>query len=175
MLDFCLGNVVVDLGSGAGYFTLKLATIVGSQGKVIAVDVRKLSLLFLRVRSFLRNQHNVEIVVGDPDDPHLQVGIADSVLICNTYHEFSNPRGMLDHTFSALRPGGRLVVVDREPQAADHDHEIPIAAVENELRRRGFDVLTREASFIDRPGDEVWWLLVARKPPDSRRDGPDGS
>jgi predicted methyltransferase len=171
-LDLRRGNVVVDLGSGAGYFTLKLAPIVSTPGKVIAVDVRRLSLLFLRVRAFLHNEHNVEIIVGDQDDPHLPTENADSVLICNTYHEFRNQRLMLDHAFRALRPGGRLVIVEREPrvvrgesnESATHNHEIPAVSVESELRRRGFEILTREESFINRPGDDVWWLIVARKP-----------
>jgi ubiquinone/menaquinone biosynthesis C-methylase UbiE len=161
-LDPRPGNTIVDLGSGAGYFTLKVAAVVGSQGKVIAVDLRKVSSLFLRVRAFLRNEHNVEIIVGDADDPHLPAGTADSVLICNTYHEFGNPPLMLDRTYQALRPGGRLVVVDREP-GATQDHEIAEASVESELRRRGFEILSKDESFIDRPGDEKWWLVVARK------------
>lgn len=171
-LDLRRGNRVVDLGSGAGYFTLKVAPIVGSPGKVTAVDVRKFSLFFLRVRAFLRNEHNVEVIVGDQDDPHLPSGNADSVLICNTYHEFRNRQSMLDHTFKALRPGGRLVIVDREPPAVNgapdestpHGHEIPAASVESDLRRRGFEILAREESFIDRPGDDLWWLVAARKP-----------
>src|ERR1700687_2935575 len=59
-LDLRRGNVVVGLGSGAGDFTLKLAPLVGSSGKVIAVDVREFSLQFLKVRALLRNEHNVE-------------------------------------------------------------------------------------------------------------------
>ena len=171
-LDLRRGNAVVDLGSGAGYFALKLAPIVGSPGKVTAVDVRKVSLLFLRVRAFLRNEHNIEVIFGDQDDPHLPAGNADSVLICNTYHEFRNPRLMLDHTFEALHPGGRVVIVDREPQAVNGeqnersvgDHEISAASVETELRRRGFEILSVEEFFIDGPGDDQWWLMVARKP-----------
>jgi hypothetical protein len=76
---------------------------------------------------------------------------------------------MLHHTFKALRPGGHLVVVDREPKVVNGepnaaDREIRAASVESELRRRGFEILTREKSFIDRPGEELWWLIVARRP-----------
>src|SRR5215475_14627847 len=53
------GSVVVDLGSGAGYFTLKLSDKVGPKGRVVAVDLRQLSLLFLRVRAFLQGNRNV--------------------------------------------------------------------------------------------------------------------
>lgn len=174
-LDLRRGNTVVDLGSGAGCFTLKLAATVGSPGKVLAVDLRKFSLAFLRARAILRNEHNVEIIVGDQDDPHLPKGNADSVLICNTYHEFRNRQLMLDHTFKALHPGGRLVVVDREPrvvsggpnESAAHNHEIPAVSVESELRHRGFEILARDESFIDRRENDVSWPIVARKPRNS--------
>jgi ubiquinone/menaquinone biosynthesis C-methylase UbiE len=107
------GNAVADVGSGAGYFALKLSRAVGSSGKVLAVDIRKLPLVFLWIRAFLRSQHNIRIRVGDPDDPRLPAGIVDAVLIANTYHEFANPELMLDHISRSLRLGGRLVVLDR--------------------------------------------------------------
>jgi protein-L-isoaspartate O-methyltransferase len=62
------GAVVVDLGSGAGYFALKLSPEVGKRGRVLAVDLRKLSLSFLWIRSLLRNLHNVTVILGDPGD-----------------------------------------------------------------------------------------------------------
>src|SRR5262245_53969736 len=57
-------STVVDFGSGAGYFALKLSDAVGSKGEVIAVDLRTVSLFFLRVRAFLQGKHNIRIVVG---------------------------------------------------------------------------------------------------------------
>lgn len=116
-LDLRPGNTVADLGSGAGYFALKLSSAVGKQGRVLAVDLRKLSLFFLWTRALLRGQHNVYVVVGEEDNPRLPTGTVDAVLICNTYHEFNDPKLMLSHTFRALRPGGHLVVVDRAPRS----------------------------------------------------------
>jgi len=158
------GSTVVDLGSGAGYFTLKLADVVGPKGEVVAVDLRRLSLFFLKLRALLRNRHNIEIIVGATDDPHLPAASADAVLISNTYHEFASPGLMLDHTWRSLRPGGRLVIVDRGPAAETRGHEIAMTVVEAALREKGFAVLGRNEHFVDRPGDEPWWLLVARKP-----------
>jgi ubiquinone/menaquinone biosynthesis C-methylase UbiE len=171
-LGVSAGSTVVDLGSGAGYFTLKLATIVGRRGEVLAVDLRRLSLFFLRIRALLRNQYNIEIIAGTPDDPRLPAGRVDAVLISNTYHEFANPGLILDHTMRSLRPGGRLVIVDRGPRVASegpesgarHGHEVPATLVEAELRQKGFEILSRDDRFIDQPGDEPWWLLVARRP-----------
>jgi SAM-dependent methyltransferase len=159
------GSRVVDLGSGAGYFSLKLADLVGKRGQVIAVDLRRSSLFFLRIRALIRREHNIRIIVGTPEDPHLFEGRADAVLISNTYHEFQNPELMLDHVRHALRPRGTLVIVDRGigTGGVEHDHEVPPARVEAEVRRHGFEILRRDDRFIDRPGEEPWWLLVARR------------
>src|SRR5262245_8862433 len=63
-LNLKTGNVVIDFGSGAGYFALKLSDSVGNGGQVLAVDLRRLSLLFLRIRSVLAGKHNVQTIVG---------------------------------------------------------------------------------------------------------------
>ena len=160
------GNRVVDLGSGAGYFALKLSPAVGERGRVLAVDLRRLSLFFLWTRALLRGQHNVQVSVGEEDNPHLPTVTVDAVLICNTYHEFSNPELILNSVFRSLRPGGRIVVVDRAPRATEtqHAHEVPIEVVEGQLRNKGFEIVSQDDSFIDRPGDDLWWLVIARKP-----------
>jgi ubiquinone/menaquinone biosynthesis C-methylase UbiE len=119
VLELREGDTVVDLGSGAGYFALKLSPIVGKRGQVLAVDLRRLSLLFLSTRTLLRGQHNVHVIVGAENNPRLPTGAVDAVLICITFHEFGNPELMLDHIFRSLRPGGHLVVVDRAPRATE--------------------------------------------------------
>lgn len=166
-LDLHEGNVAVDLGSGAGYFALKVAPVVGERGEVIAVDIRRLSLFFLRVRAFGRKQHNLRIAVGAKDNPHLPAERAHAVLICNTYHEFANPQLMLRHSFEALRPGGRLVIVDRGPaqhETESQHHAASLNGAEQDVLRTGFTILNREPRFIERPDDDPWWLLVARRP-----------
>ncbi len=139
------GATVADLGSGAGYFALKLSHAVGNRGRVLAVDLRRLSLFFLWTRALLRGRHNVHVIIGAEDNPRLPTGTLDAVLICNTYHEFSNPEPMLDHIFRSLRPGGHLVVVDRAPRAsaAERSHGMPLEVVEGGLRRKGFEIVRR--------------------------------
>src|SRR5438132_11366974 len=75
------GSVVVDLGSGAGYFTLKLSDAVGPRGEVVAVDLRQFSLLFLSIRAYLRRKKIFQIIVGHPDKPLLTAVYDVSVII----------------------------------------------------------------------------------------------
>ena len=163
-LDLRPGNVVVDLGSGAGYFALKLSPIVGKEGQVLAVDIRKLSLSFLWIRAFLSQKRNIRVVLSDEDDPRLPPGAVDAVLIANTFHELRDPNVMLGHVSRSLRPGGRLVIIDRGPrQGGAHAHEVDRLLVDAELHEAGLEILSSQDHFIDRPGDDLWWLTVARR------------
>jgi len=175
------GNVVADVGCGVGYFSLKLASKVAEHGSVLAEDILGESLTFLRIRAFLHHQSNIRVIHGSPDDPHLPKGDVDAVLIANSYHEFTKPLAILDHTFRALHSDGRLVVLDRGPRSYHGEfremqmqqYQIAASIAEDEIRQRGFEVISRDDHFIDRPaierpgdrpGDHVWWLIVARKP-----------
>lgn len=164
-LNVRAGNSVVDLGSGAGYFSLKLAPLLGESGHVTAVDLRKLSLFFLKLRTFRRGYHNLQLVVGEPQDPHLPPTSADAVLICNTYHEMSQRQVMLQHVFRSLRSGGRVVIADREPaEGLSNSHEVALEQAATDLEGAGFQVTQKVASLLIGPDREGWWLLVATTP-----------
>ena len=169
-LDLSPGNVVVDLGCGAGYFALKLSAPVGDRGRVVAEDVRRLPLVFLWLRTVSRHASNISFVHGDLDDARLP-GRVDAVLISNTYHEFADAHSVLARVYRSLSQSGRLVIVDRAPQAENgvggdaHGHEISSDQVERELRHANFEILSRQDRFIDsNPDHESWWLIVASKP-----------
>jgi ubiquinone/menaquinone biosynthesis C-methylase UbiE len=175
------GNTVADVGCGVGYFSLKLAPKVSEHGSVLAEDILEESLAFLWIRAFLDHQSNIRVIHGDLDDPHLPTGGVDAVLIANSYHEFTKPLAMFDHTFRALRSAGRLVVLDRGPRSYHGEareiqmqqYQMAASIAEEEIRQTGFEVISRHDRFIDRPvaerpgdrpDDHVWWLIVARKP-----------
>jgi len=175
------GDIVADVGCGVGYFSLKLGPKVGEHGRVLAEDILDESLTFLRIRAFLHHQSNIDEIHGDLDDPRLPNAGVDAVLIANSYHEFTKPLAILDHAFRALRSGGRLVVLDRGSRSYQGESretqmqrfQIALSTVEDEIRQSGFEVISREDCFIDRPAaarpgdrpdDHVWWLLVAGKP-----------
>jgi predicted methyltransferase len=166
------GSTIVDFGCGSGYFTLKLSSSVGSNGRVIAEDIRWLSLAFLWARTILKQKHNVSIIYGQPTNPHLPVNSVNGVLILNTYHELADRQAILAHIRQALVSGGRLVIVDRQPNpenvgiTENGEHEIDALRVEAEVRQTGFEIVGRQDRFIlSDPDRETWWLLVARKFP----------
>jgi ubiquinone/menaquinone biosynthesis C-methylase UbiE len=171
-LNLRSGDVVSELGCGSGYFTLKISPVVGTRGKVLAVDIRRMPLLALRLRASMRNLHNIEVIKGQPDDPLLETDAVNAVLIANAYHELTHPNVILDKVKRSLRRGGRLVVVDRSPsgtekrsrEAETQQHMLSISFAEAEILQSGFEVVSLQDRFIERPGHNPWWLLVARKP-----------
>lgn len=115
---------------------------------------------------------NIRVIQGRQDNPNLPAGNVDAVLVANTYHELAPPGPVFDCIFRALSSGGRLVVVDRYPGSiakevpeieAPHHGAFP-AFAENVIRRSGFQIVSRDDRFIDWPGEQSWWLVVAAKP-----------
>jgi ubiquinone/menaquinone biosynthesis C-methylase UbiE len=106
------GQVACDVGSGPGYFALRLARTVGSSGLVYAVDVEPRILDALRQNLQQARVRNVVPVLGHADDPLLPPRACDLVLVVNTYHHFPDRVAYLRRLARALRPRGRIVNVD---------------------------------------------------------------
>jgi ubiquinone/menaquinone biosynthesis C-methylase UbiE len=162
------GHTVVDLGCGSGYFTLRLARVVGKSGFAIGEDIRKEPLAFLWARTLMRRESSIRILYGDRSDPHLPAKV-DAVLISNTFHELTDSDAILRHVYDSLVPGGRLVILDRSPPAAADQqlasHEVASDLVAAALSNAQFGILDRQEHFIaSDPGGESWWMITAGKP-----------
>lgn len=166
------GSRVADVGSGDGFFTVRLARAVGETGRVYAVDISAEALSRLRDRLRREGIDNVEVIEGEPDDPRLPEATFDAALIVNAYHEMVEHREMLAHLRRALKPEGRLVIIEPittpmrgEPRFRQvEDHEIAPWYVTAELREAGFHVLQVVDPFAVRPaGSEQFFdsLVVA--------------
>lgn len=111
-MDIAPGQTVVDLGAGSGYFTFRIAPLVGPSGKVIAVDIEATMLKSIRERAAREKIFNVETVRSTADDPRLKAGSADLVFMVDVYHELEFPYEVMQKVRAALRPNGRVVLIE---------------------------------------------------------------
>jgi ubiquinone/menaquinone biosynthesis C-methylase UbiE len=105
------GSVVADIGAGGGWFTIRLARRVGPNGVVYSEDIQKQMLEATGRRVSKEGLRNVQTVLGMADDPQLP-GMVDAALIVDTYHELDNPVVLMRNIARALKPQGRIGVVD---------------------------------------------------------------
>jgi len=108
------GMTVADIGAGTGLFTRLMAPKVLPGGTVYAVDIAKAFVDHVLLGARVRGWDHIEGIVCDPDDVKLPPGSVDLVYICDTYHHFEYPSRTMASIHRALKPGGKLVVVDFE-------------------------------------------------------------
>ncbi len=116
------GQTVCDMGCGNGFYTLKLSSLVGKEGQVLAVDIQPEMLSLLRERAKEHELDNIKPILGTPTDPNLPEGKIDLILCVDVYHEFSNPEEMLAAMRKSLKPGGRVALVEFRSE----DPKVPI-------------------------------------------------
>jgi ubiquinone/menaquinone biosynthesis C-methylase UbiE len=116
------GDVVCDLGCGNGFYTLRLAKLVGPRGRVLAVDIQREMLGLLQDRAKEERIANIELVLGTLVDPKLKEKSVDLILLVDVYHEFSHPEQMLSAMRKSLKPKGRIALVEFRAE----DPEVPI-------------------------------------------------
>jgi ubiquinone/menaquinone biosynthesis C-methylase UbiE len=136
------GQTVADLGAGSGYYTRRLARAVGDTGKVYAVDIQQGMLDLLQVSLAREKVGNVIPVLSTPDDPRLPADSIDMILLVDVYHEFGQPQTMLQRMKTALKTGGRLVLLEYRGEDPDvpirPEHKMTKAQVKQELEHEGF-------------------------------------
>jgi ubiquinone/menaquinone biosynthesis C-methylase UbiE len=106
------GMAVADVGAGTGLFTRLFAPLVGEQGRVFAVDISQDFVDHIVITARKDNLKNIEGVVCKPDSVELPEASVDLVFICDTYHHFEFPHKTMQSIHKALKPGGRVVLVD---------------------------------------------------------------
>lgn len=129
------GDVVADLGAGTGFYTRRLARAVGPSGKVWANDIQPEMLDRLQELAKKEGIGNVVTVVGTETDPKLPPGTFDWILMVDVYHEFQQPEPMLAKIREALKPDGKVALVEyrAEGDTAAHIHELHKMSVEQVL------------------------------------------
>src|SRR6266849_6657662 len=136
------GLVVADIGAGSGYMTVRLARRVGPTGKVYATDLQPRMLAIVNARARYLKLWNIELVQGTVDDAKLPAGAIGLALLVDVYHEFWHPQEMLQSIKRALKPGGRLVLLEYRKEDNTlpimYDHTMSVNEVRTEVQAEGF-------------------------------------
>lgn len=122
LMDISPGDHVADIGVGSGYHTRRIAPLVGPEGQVYAVDIQPEMLEILQAGLTAEGITHVTGVLGEIDDPKLPAATIDLAFMVDVYHEFSHPYEMIAALCDALKPGGRLILVEYRKE----DPTVPI-------------------------------------------------
>jgi SAM-dependent methyltransferase len=151
VLKIARGSSVADIGAGSGYMTMKLSTRVGPEGKVYANDIQPQMLQMLANRLASSKIANVVLIQGTIDDPRLPEASVDLAMMVDVYHELSQPQAMLRHLRAALKPGGRLVLLEYRKEDPSipikYEHKMTVAEAKMELEAEGFTLATVDESL----------------------------
>jgi SAM-dependent methyltransferase len=156
------GETVADVGAGAGYTSLRLSKRVGPTGTVLATDVQPQMLQMLQANAKAAGVTNIKSIRATQADPKLPEGQVDLAMMVDVYHEASDPEALIQGLKKALRPGGRLVLVEfrgEDPEVPiKPEHKMTLKQVRLELEPQG---LTFKESFEFLPWQHI---IVFEKP-----------
>jgi ubiquinone/menaquinone biosynthesis C-methylase UbiE len=114
------GMSVADIGAGEGYYTVRLAPVVGKRGRVLAEDIVPDTEERLVQRVHRESLDNVAVKLGEPDDPKLPPRSLDRIFMVHMYHEVESPYAFLWHMREGLKPDGQVIVVDADRPTKRH-------------------------------------------------------
>ena len=149
------GMTVADVGAGFGAWTIEFSRWIGPRGRVFATEIGAPQLAALRDAVKRENLTNVTVVEGAPTSSNLPAQCCDAIVIRDAYHHLTAPQEILKSFAAALKPGGRLAVIDFPPRANSQvpegvasdrgGHGVPAAVVE----REGGAVLTHLRTAVE--------------------------
>jgi SAM-dependent methyltransferase len=120
LLGIKSGTTVADIGAGSGYYVVRLSSIVGPHGRIIAEDIVPEYLRGLRSRARKLRLQNVVIGIGEPHDPRLPADSLDIAILVHMYHEITQPYGLLYNLVPAFKLGARVGIVDAYGPTSEH-------------------------------------------------------
>ncbi|HUI82760.1 MAG TPA: class I SAM-dependent methyltransferase [Candidatus Binatia bacterium] len=155
------GKTVADIGAGSGWFTVRAARRVTGTGMVYAVDINPKAITCIDSRAAKEQLHNVKTVLGNPDDPKLPANSIDAVLLLKVYHEVAEPVALLRNLRTALRPGARLGIIDREGDGEDHG--VHKSIVVQEAAEAGYQVVEEHDGLVKADNVDYFLVLEAKQ------------
>ena len=155
------GNVIADIGAGSGYHSTLLSKMVGN-GKVYAVDVEPEMISYLNERIKREGKKNIIPVLGTEKKVSLPANSIDMMLLVDVYHEFSYPFEMARSMLDALKPGGKLVLVEFRAE----DSNVPIKAIHKMSEQQAVKEFKAAGFTFEKNIKNLPWqhCLIFRKP-----------
>lgn len=143
-------SVVADIGAGSGYYTFRIAPLV-PYGKVLAVEIQDEAIRYINNQAEALGFENVETIKGGEASPNLPENSTDLAIMVDVYHELFHPQEMLHEIRAALKPDGKLLLIEyrgEDPKVAIKPlHKMTVKQIEKELNANGF-TLTRNGQFM---------------------------
>ena len=158
------GMIVADVGAGTGLFTRLFAEAVGEKGKVYAVDISDEFIEKINRQSDEAETVNIEGIVCAADDAKLPPNTSDVVYICDTYHHFEFPFKTMASIYKALKPGGRVILIDfvrEEGVSSDwilNHVRASQETVREEIESVGFRFVRERSDLLK----ENYWMVFER-------------
>ena len=155
------GNVIADIGAGSGYHSTLLSKMVGN-GKVYAVDVEREMIAYLNERIKREGKKNIIPVLGTEKTVSLPANSMDMMLLVDVYHEFSFPYEMARSMLEALKPGGKLVLVEFRAE----DPNVPIKTIHKMSQQQAVKEFKAAGFSFEKNISNLPWqhCLIFRKP-----------
>lgn len=158
------GHTVADVGAGNGYYVFRLAKRVGSTGRVLAEDITPDYLAELDRKVKASGQGNITVVRGEAHDPRLPPASLDAAIMVHMYHEIAQPYGLLHNLAAAMKPGGRVGIVDADDIPSKHG--TPPKLLRCELAAAGY----KEMSLKTLKGSVGYIAIFEAPAPEARLD-----
>ena len=155
VLGIAPAKSVADIGAGSGWFTVRAAQRVGSDGFVYAVDINPEAVRYIGERAHKQRLNDVRTILSEADNPRLPATSVDAVLLLKTYHEIAHPVTLLRNLRSSLHPGAKVGIIDRNGNGENHGIEKDV--VVREAKQAGYTML-HEYDFVK--GDKMDYFLV---------------
>jgi len=156
ILAFKPGTMVADVGAGTGYYSRRIADVIGPTGKVYAVDVQPEMVKLLQSVSNQRAYGHIVPVLGGVDDVKLPAASVDVAIMVDVYHELAFPYEVLASIARAVKPGGQVVFVEYRAE----DPRVPIKPLhkmsEAQIRRE----VESHPLVWERTANELPWQHV---------------
>ncbi len=158
-LDIQPGNTIADLGSGGGYYTYEFARLVGTEGRVYAVDTDDSLLAYVKKSAAKRKLENLEAVTATEKSSNLPDNSCDLIFLRNVFHHIKEPTAYFKRLGKAIKPGGSIAIVEWTPDASPHGHAVNSQQIIKIMQDAGYN-LYHKFEFLKKQSFQIFKTTI---------------